>query len=86
MLFITRQGFSFPLSFGICYPEVIKCKDFQSAMNPNKAQHIFGRAVHNLGTLTTKLGEERNVIQTILNALNEGGHLAASTVIRLVYL
>ncbi|WP_077152711.1 hypothetical protein [Bacteroides bouchesdurhonensis] len=48
-------------------------------MRNNKLRHNIA---HNLGELTVKLGGERNVIEATLNALNDGGHLATSGIVK----
>lgn len=46
--------------------------------NPNKINHIFNQARHNLAPLVTKLGGQENTVKTVLNTLNSAGNLPVS--------
>ena len=57
-------------------------RGIQFAMEENKRNHIFGNIAHNLGPLAARLGGERGLVTAVLNALNDGGHLATGGVVR----
>lgn len=45
---------------------------------PNKINHIFNQARHNLASLVTRLGGQENTVRTVLNTLNSAGNLPVS--------
>lgn len=45
--------------------------------NPNKINHIFNQARHNLASLVTRLGGQENTVRTVLNTLNSAGNIAS---------
>lgn len=46
--------------------------------NPNKINHIFNQARHNLASLVTRLGGQENTVRSVLNTLNSAGNLPVS--------
>ena len=46
--------------------------------NPNKINHIFNQARHNLTPLVNRLGGQENTVKTVLNTLNSSGNLPLS--------